>query len=42
MTDTPKSIYDIPLDLTSPEAELEMRGLEIASQANGHIHDYVI
>jgi hypothetical protein len=39
MTDTPKSIYDIPLDLTSPEAELEMRGLEIASQANGHIHD---
>jgi hypothetical protein len=36
MTDTPKSKN---LDLSSPEAELEMRGLEVASQANEHIHD---
>lgn len=38
MTDTPKSDNDVPLDLSSPEAELEMRGLAIASQANEHIH----
>ena len=39
MTDTPRSDNDIPLDLTSPEAELEMRGLAVASQANEHLHD---
>ena len=38
MTDTPKSKNDVALDLSSPEAELEMRGLALASQANEHIH----
>lgn len=39
MTNTPKSVNDAPLDLDSPEAELEMRGIAIASQANEHLHD---
>jgi short-subunit dehydrogenase involved in D-alanine esterification of teichoic acids len=42
MTNTPKSNYvktKKNLDLSSPEAELEMRGLEIASQANGYVHE---
>jgi len=39
MTDTPRSDNDVPLDLASPEAELEMRGLAVASQANEHLHD---
>jgi len=39
MTDTPKSNDEKHLDLTSPEAEMEMRGLAVASNANEHIHD---
>ena len=40
MTNTPKSVNsDAPLDLNSHEAELEMRGLAISSQANEHLHD---
>ena len=39
MATTPKSANDAPLDLNSPESELEMRGLALSAQANEHLHD---